>query len=119
MNDNAARDASLPNAGMIDCLRESGGTIPSLWNEALREYDVKHSDGVKCALRDVVVMKQGSTVEDAFLHLKNIRALSGEFVRAEGAGNIGKKGKPVSKFERIGKHNRILKIMTNKRKAWQ
>jgi hypothetical protein len=64
-------------------------------------------------------MKPGSTVEDVFLSLKRLGALAGEFVRAEGAGRLGEKAKLVPKNEVIGKHNRILKIMTNKRREWQ
>jgi len=64
-------------------------------------------------------MKPGSTVNDVFLSLKNIGALEGEFVRAEGAGKILEKPKPVSKTDKVGIGNRILMIMTNKRKEWQ
>jgi hypothetical protein len=46
-------------------------------------------------------------------------ALGGEFVRAEGASKIGEKAKLVPKQEILSKKNRILKIMTNKRKEWQ
>lgn len=54
-----------------------------------------------------------------YLGLKWIGALQGEFVRAEGASNIGDKPKPVSKYDLVGKHNRILRIMTTKRRTWQ
>jgi hypothetical protein len=46
-------------------------------------------------------------------------ALQGEFVRAESASNIGDKQKLVSKCDLVGKHNRILRIMTTKRRTWQ
>jgi hypothetical protein len=46
-------------------------------------------------------------------------ALEGEYVRAEGVFNIGDKAKLVSKSDKVGKHNRILRIMTTKRKVWQ
>jgi hypothetical protein len=64
-------------------------------------------------------MKPGSTVEDVFLSLKRLGALGGEFVRAEGAGNVGEKAKLVPKHEVVNRSNRILKIMTNKRREWQ
>jgi len=64
-------------------------------------------------------MKPGSTVEDAFLGLKNMGALEGEFVRAEAASAIGEKPKPVPKAEPITRRTRILRIMTTKRKEWQ
>ena len=51
--------------------------------------------------------------------LKHAGALEGEFVRAEGAMNIGEKPKLVSKNDIVGVTNRILKIMTTKRRAWQ
>ena len=51
------------------------------------------------------------------LGLKWIGALDGEFVRAEAAFYIGDKPKLVSKSDAIGKHNRILRIMTTKRKV--
>ena len=43
----------------------------------------------------------------------------GEFVRAESAGNIGDKAKPIPKHAVVGKESRIIKIMSNKRTAWQ
>ena len=117
MNERAIRDASLPNLSMIRCLKESDGSIPSMWDDTNAQYNQKQTRSL--ALRDVLVMKPGSTIEDAFLHLKRVGAISGEFVRAEGAGEIGEKPKPQMKNALIGKHNRILKIMTNKRRSWQ
>jgi hypothetical protein len=111
----AIEDASLPSSGMIACLLAAGGVAPSLWNG--QAYDTSHKE--RSMLRDVLVMKPGSTVEDVFLSLKRLGALAGEFVRAEGAGRLGEKAKLVPKNEVIGKHNRILKIMTNKRREWQ
>ena len=40
-------------------------------------------------LRDVLMMRQGSTVNDVFLRLKRMGAVSGEFVRAEAVCHIG------------------------------
>ncbi|KAI2501634.1 50S ribosome-binding GTPase [Fragilaria crotonensis] len=110
----AIEDASLPSPGMVACLLAAGGSSPTLWKDG--SY-IASSAQVK--LRDVLVMKPGSTVEDVFLSLKRLGALGGEFVRAEGAGNLGEKGKLVPKHEVITRSNRILKIMTNKRREWQ
>ena len=61
MNRLAVEDASLPNAGMVQCLQAAGGSAPSAFQNGkyLHEEDAK--------LRDVLVMKPGSTVEDVFL----------------------------------------------------
>ena len=117
MLESASRNASLPNPAMIECLKNSGGMKPSMWDEENKQYCPRIKETY--SLRDVIVMKHGSTVEDVFLHLKNIGALGGEFVRAEAAGKIGEKGKPIPKTTLLSKHVRILKIMTNKRKSWQ
>lgn len=109
----ATEDASLPSAAMVGCIESAGGTSPSLWDGG--GYGTKSDD----RLRDVLVMKPGSCVEDVFLALKRMGALGGEFVRAEGAGEIGEKAKLVPKQERLHRGNRILKIMTNKRREWQ
>jgi hypothetical protein len=114
MNRVAIEDASLPSPGMISCLMAAGGSAPTLWKDG--NY-VTSSSPVK--LRDALVMKPGSTVEDVFLSLKRLGALGGEFVRAEGAGNLGEKAKLVPKYEVVNRSNRILKIMTNKRREWQ
>lgn len=122
LNDRAVGHPSLPSVGMIRCIHGSGGTSPSCWNDSQQFYvppSNKHGKGNVERLRDVIPMKQGSTVADVFLALKNAGALSGEFVRAEAAGNIGENPKPVPKNTLVGRHNRILKIMTNKRTAWQ
>lgn len=114
MNRAAIEDASLPSPGMISCLMAAGGTAPTLWKDG--NY-LASSSPIK--LRDALVMKPGSTVEDVFLSLKRLGALGGEFVRAEGAGNLGEKAKLVPKYEVVNRSNRILKIMTNKRREWQ
>lgn len=122
LNERAIGHPSLPSVGMIRCINGSGGTPPSCWNASQQMYlppNNKHGKGGIVQLRDVIPMKQGSTVADVFLALKNAGALSGEFVRAEAAGKIGENPKPVPKNAVLGKHNRILKIMTNKRSAWQ
>ena len=110
----AMEDASLPNAGMISCLRSSGGSAPTLWNDGYFFQPDGH-----CQLRDVLMMKPGSTVEDVFVSLKRLGALGGEFVRAEGAGRIGEKSKLVPKDAVMGNNNRIIRIMTTKRINWQ
>lgn len=112
----AMEDSSLPNVGMISCLQASGGSAPTLWNDGA--YDCSSATS-QYLLRDVLLMKPGSTVEDVFISLKRLGALGGEFVRAEGASSIGEKSKLVPKNEVIGKANRILKIMTTKRNNWQ
>ena len=111
------QDASLPRAGMISSLCAAGGCAPTLWSDDACGYDLSLAKGSK--LRDCMIMKPGATVEDVFLSLKRMGALCGEFVRAEGAAGFGEKAKLVPKHELVTKHNRILKIMTNKRKEWQ
>ena len=122
MNEYAINDASLPNAGMIKCLESANGEAPSLWDGARNQYISRGNEqsvNQKRALRDAIVLKPGSTVEDAFLVLKSMGALCGEFVRAEACGNIGDKPKLIKKDDILNKTNRILKIMTNKRTNWQ
>eukprot|EP00980_Cylindrotheca_fusiformis_P006873 scaffold1437_cov113-Cylindrotheca_fusiformis.AAC.2 len=124
LNNRAVGDPSLPSVGMIRCITGSGGFSPTCWKETQYILPSNASKDRMAAaqfhqLRDVIPMKPGSTVADVFLSLKNIGALSGEFVRAEAAGKIGEKAKPIPKNTLVGKHNRILKIMTNKRTAWQ
>ncbi|CAJ1945281.1 unnamed protein product [Cylindrotheca closterium] len=122
LNERAVGNPSLPSVGMIRCINGSGGVSPSCWNETQQLYippSNKHGKGSEVQLRDVIPMKQGSTVNDVFLALKNAGAVSGEFVRAEAAGKIGENPKPVPKNAILGHHNRILKIMTNKRTTWQ
>ncbi len=116
----ATRDSSLPSLGMISCLSCSGGKAPSMWDETNKMYypNPRNND-CGFALRDCLVMKPNSTVEDVFEALKRLGALGGEFVRAEGAGNIGEKPKLMKKDDYIRKQNRILKIMTTKRREWQ
>jgi hypothetical protein len=115
----ASGDPSLPNVGMVSCLEAAGGSLPTLWDSKQRIYVSPGSKSSAVALRDVLVMKPGSTVMHVFLTLKRLGALSGEFIRAEGAGAIGEKAKLVPKFKVVTKSTRILKIMTSKRTSWQ
>jgi hypothetical protein len=116
----AAGNASLPSQGMIRCIEAAGGLSPSTCWKQQQGYVLPGKGGAADhKLRDVLLMKSGSTVEDVFLTLKRLGDLSGEFVRAEGASNIGEQSKATSKLEVVGKKNRILKIMSNKRTAWQ
>lgn len=120
----ALGDPSLPSPGMIACLQGSGGTIPTLWDAEQRIYSAStgtHAKKAKqtCALRDVLVMKPGSTVEDVFLCLKRLGAVGGEFVRAEGAGNLNETSKQIKKDSVVTRRCCILKIMTTKRTQWQ
>ena len=119
MTEYVTLDASLPSAGMIACLRSAGGSAPTLWSDDAQGYDSTRTKSNCTMLRDAVVMKPGSTVEDVFLTLKRMGALGGEFVRAEGAGRLGEKAKLIPKHELMTKSTRILKIMTNKRREWQ
>jgi hypothetical protein len=111
MSNYATRDASLPNHGFISCIAAAGGSAPSQWSSERKVYinDSKH------ALRDVILMKPGSTVEHVFLALKGMGALHGEFVRAEAASMIGDKPKPVAKSDIVKQSNRILRIMTTRK----
>eukprot|EP00804_Cyclotella_cryptica_P030762 CCRYP_009169-RA/>CCRYP_009169-RA protein AED:0.12 eAED:0.12 QI:0/0.16/0/1/1/1/7/0/820 len=120
MTNYSTRDASLPNRGMISCLTHAGGCAPSHWDADKQIYapSITKTE-TKPALRDVLLLKPGSTVNDVFEGLKWIGALQGEFVRAEGASSIGDKPKLVSKWDVVGKQNRILRIMTTKRRTWQ
>ncbi|GMH85360.1 hypothetical protein TL16_g10205 [Triparma laevis f. inornata] len=68
-------------------------------------------------LQICVCMKEGSTVSDVYDHLKNIKAVSGMFVRAEGMSNIGDKSRQLKKEEVVNSSNRIMRIMTNKNRA--
>jgi len=119
MNEYAINNPSLPNAGMIACLKAAGGSPPTIWDEEKSAYVHKSANGKQLALRDVLILKPGSTVEDAFLSLKWMGVLDGEFVRAEAVGCIGEKPKLVKKDDLLGRKNRILKIMTTKRRQWQ
>lgn len=116
----ATRDASLPSLGMISCLNSSGGTAPCMFDSKNKMYYPSPGDLEDGqALRDCLVMKPNSTVQDVFETLKRLGGLAGEFVRAEGAGKVGEKPKLVRKDDYIREHNRILKIMTTKRREWQ
>jgi hypothetical protein len=118
MTEFSINNPSLPNAGMIGCLIASGGSSPTLWNENTSTYQHCRNE-MKHVLRDCLILKPGSTVEDAFSTLKGLGVLGGEFVRAEAIGKMGEKPKLVKKDDKLGKHNRILKIMTTKRREWQ
>jgi hypothetical protein len=115
----AAEDPSLPSLGMIACLSSAGGSSPSHWKTNLKVYTTTPVATTPLALRDAVVMKPCSTVEDLFLTLKRLGACGGEFVRAEGMRDIGQNPKPVPKSQILSKDIRIVRIMTNKRSAWQ
>jgi hypothetical protein len=121
----ATGDASLPSPGMISCLKAAGGCAPTEWDSDAGHYFVsKAGSGKKtvsnaAGLRDAILMKPGSTVENVFLALKKLGALSGEFVRAEASGEIGAPAKPIPKHQVVTRETRILKIMTNKRTTWQ
>lgn len=134
LNKTAVGHPSLPSQGMINCIRAAGGRSPTCWNDDKANYTVTTTGASSSSstndnnnnnninsnkLRDVLMMKPGSTVEDVFLTLKRLGAISGEFVRAEAAGSIGEKPKPIPKHEMIGKKSRIIKIMSNKRTTWQ
>ena len=120
MTQNATRDSSLPNLGFISCITAAGGSAPSQWDSGNRYTTDNIRDNCQPALRDCISMKPGSTVEDVFTSLKNMRTLEGEFVRAEAASKLGEKPKPVPKSQVVGRHNRILRIMTTKKKeCWQ
>jgi hypothetical protein len=114
----ATRDPSLPHKGVISCICNVGGCASSLWNNERNVYTTEGNDDNN-ALRDVILLKPGSTVNDVFLALKNMGALRGEFVRAEAASIIGEKSKPITKSSFINRTNRILRIMTTKRVEWQ
>jgi len=114
MTNYATRDPSLPHKGVISCICNVGGCAPSLWNNERNVYTTEGNDDNN-ALRDVIMLKPGSTVNDVFLALKNMGALRGEFVRAEGASVFGEKSKPITKSSLVNRTNRILRIMTTKR----
>jgi ribosome-binding ATPase len=120
LNRSASEDASLPSDCMVGCIEASGGVLPSCFDTKIGSYSVPNKDkSSQQKLRDVLIMKPGSTVEDVFLSLKKRGALSGEFVRAEAACNIGEKPRLIPKLEVMTRNNRIVKIMSNKRMAWQ
>jgi ribosome-binding ATPase len=118
----ATGDASLPSPGMIRCIRAAGGQAPTEWDDVSQQYyPPQASKGSKqpVQLRDALLMKPGSTVQDVFLTLKRLGALSGEFIRAEVARDLHGAAKPAPKGRRLSSHTRIIKIMTNKKSAWQ
>ena len=86
-------------------------------NETKKDNDNSHR--TTTALRDAILMKTNSTVEDLYIALKRMGALGGEFVRAEGTSDIGIPAKPIPKYQILSKKIRIIKIMTNKRSTWQ
>jgi ribosome-binding ATPase YchF (GTP1/OBG family) len=120
----ATSDPSLPSPGMVCCLQAAGGSVPSEWDSIVGQYKVpntnrKQKQTSTVALRDVIMMRPGSTVNDVFLALKRLGGLGGEFVRAEASGEIGAPAKPIPKHQVVTKTSRILKIMTNKKTTWQ
>eukprot|EP00522_Entomoneis_paludosa_P012120 CAMPEP_0172446808 /NCGR_PEP_ID=MMETSP1065-20121228/6307_1 /TAXON_ID=265537 /ORGANISM="Amphiprora paludosa, Strain CCMP125" /LENGTH=956 /DNA_ID=CAMNT_0013197997 /DNA_START=84 /DNA_END=2954 /DNA_ORIENTATION=- len=119
----ATSDPSLPSGGMIRCLEAAGGEAPSLWNQHGSSYFTtppeSKSEEEFALLRDALIMKPGSTVEDVFLTLKRLGGLGGEFIRAEATGTIGTPSRPVPKSQKISRSNCIIKIMTSKRSTWQ
>ena len=122
LNKAAVGDPSLPSGGMVRCIEASSGSPPSLWNSEECNYSLPTAtrDNNIARLRDVILMKPGSTVEDVFYALKRLGALGGEFVRAEASsGALNARPKPVPKQEVMSKKNRVIKIMTNKRTQWQ
>lgn len=126
LNKAAVGDPSLPSRGMIQCILAAGGFAPSCWDATEESYVLpsksKEREGIgnNAKLRDVLLMKPGSTVEDVFNTLKRLGALGGEFVRAEASsGAPGDKPKPVPKHELISRNTRVIKIMSTKRTAWQ
>lgn len=113
----ATRDSSLPNTGFVAFINASGGCAPSQWDMKRNLYD-SNAKGCDDALRDCLVMKNGSTVEHVFLSLKNMGALEGDYVRAEKSHKVGEKSKPASKSELVS-NGVILRIQTTKRAVWQ
>lgn len=106
----ATENPSLPDSGMVEVILSAGGSAPSSWNVSSKTYTAQSKP-----LRDALIMKQGSTVEDVFLTLKRLGALAGEFVRAEAARDVGILPKPVHKHRVLDVDVRIIKIMTTKR----
>ena len=141
----AVEDPSLPSRGMIECIKAAGGTVPTCWNvdeqsytvssfhrskdrdvsqsslKGRKDHDHHHHHQQQQQLRDVLLMRPGSTVEDVFFLLKRLGALGGEFVRAEAFSGRpgGSKPKPIAKNELITAETCVIKIMSNKRSAWQ
>jgi len=133
------QDSSLPSPHMIACLQQAGGQLPVGWDETIHSYlkptTFKSSKYTNASLSHALLMKPGSTVEDVYLVLKRMQALSGEFVRAEGCRNVQPLSsmtlqsqttslmqchpKPIPKHQVVSTNIRILKIMTNKKTSWQ
>ena len=55
-------------------------------------------------------------MEYAFLVLKNMGVVGGDFVRVEGAGSMSERDKLVKKDDCIGRHKRMLRMMKNNRR---
>lgn len=128
LNRTAVGDPSLPSRGMIQCITAAGGFAPSCWDTNERAYVLPSKSskdrggevGTNVKLRDTILMKPGSTVEDVFNALKRLGALGGEFVRAEASsGRKRDKHKPVPKHEIVTRNTCVIKIMSTKRTAWQ
>lgn len=60
-------------------------------------------------------MKTGSAGGGVYFPLKRLKAIDGEYVRAEAASTLGEKPNLVAKKEAISYKNRIIHIMTTKR----
>lgn len=106
----ATESPSLPDSGMVQAILSAGGFAPSSWNVMSKTYKIQSPE-----LRDVLIMKQGSTIEDVFLTLKRLGALAGEFVRAVAARDVDIVPKPFHKHKLLDMDTRIIKIMTTKR----
>jgi ribosome-binding ATPase YchF (GTP1/OBG family) len=123
LNKAAVEDPSLPSQGMIRCINVAGGSEPTCWSSPTASYLMpakNNKERVAARLRDVLMMKPRSTVEDVFLTLKRLGGLSGEFLRAEAcSGAPDDKPKPIPKTEVMNRRICVIKIMTNKRTAWQ
>lgn len=113
ITENAIYNASLPNAAMITCLLAAVGTAPTLWDFWSFKYVAKPN-------------RHGTEKKEMYFAwnqiplstLKVVGAFEGEFVRAEAASCIGDKTKVQRNDELFGQHNRILKILTTKRREW-
>ena len=77
MNKHAAENPSLPSQGMIRCIQAAGGSVPSCWQDDSYAVPSKEK-AASMKLRDVLLMKPGSTVDDVFQTLKKYGALGKE-----------------------------------------
>jgi hypothetical protein len=104
-----------------------GGGIGAGADAKARAAEGPHGGG---ALRDCLLMKPGSTVVDVFTALKRQELLAGDFIRAEcrvvgGEGGAAAPKAAVAnwrlarKEEEILPGNCVLRILTNRKSAWQ